>query len=405
MTPITLMGEAEDHVARRMSILVGLGFIAFSVISLEFALDQREKMPAWWVYLSLTTTFLCGVFHIAAAWVRCVVIVRYTALTYAVVHFLMSTFYLVWIDPDPALNRDVPWLNLFMALVTVSLAVHFRKTVVAAHLAAGIVFFEFPISMHDGAGVSLTNVIQVCWAIAVSFLFVFLCYRLVDSARAADHYRARQSESLRQVQASRAFEAEQSRVNQLTHDWVMSSLLEMGHRGTSPQLQAQATRALQLIEKAPDATEDTALGVDDFSSLLQSSARSLGVCSSYGLSLTTREWSIPSNVAREIISAAINSVRVDEFAQDSSGKMGYYKSVDLELLVDVNSVLMTFTCPRRNMDAGSTRSAKEDLDIRVANVSKSLSGVQGAYITSDQRRNFDTEGSTHIDVVEVGWKK
>jgi signal transduction histidine kinase len=254
----TGLHRARERVQRVLYSSTGVGGIVFGALLATKAIDQSSELNHVYALVAIAVGMVLPASFVFLAWVLPLHILNGVA-AFAVISFVaLQLLWLPAMTVDHLADLKAPWLwgiNAVQAVMTTILVRH-RIAFVYAGLqgviVAGVGWVttgnEARLSMLDGVGALVFCAILIAASLA-----------LVQAADQQDLSAARARAQASIEAAKRTREREQTRINAIVHDDIMSVLLVANRDGPSQRLAEQAESALASIatlsvdpEDAPD---------------------------------------------------------------------------------------------------------------------------------------------------------
>lgn len=272
---------ARDRVQRMLYLACGLAAVVFGGLMLTGSsgiLASLDQLASWYsaaaiaLVVVLPVTFVATAFTVPLRWLD-------RAATLAVVGFLAVQ--LSWV---PAMHGDVladngePWLQGVNAIASTLAGVRWRGRI--AWLFPLIQGVLVPvIQLQTAVRTPLDAVLDGLGAVLFCAIVTGLALSAVQAAQRQDDA-ASEAHRLAAVEAARRTrEREQSRINAIVHDDVMSVLLAASHHGASDAAARSATAALASVAQiaAPSAARSDDYGPAEAVAALRGVPADLGV--------------------------------------------------------------------------------------------------------------------------------
>lgn len=249
---------AVDRVARRLSLVIGIGGTIAAVFELPELIVWHRAVPLIWTVLTASVAFgmlpVLAVVSVVAGPRLIRSVAGAAALGYLTAMALATVYYYELVREPGAI-----WAHRLVAVGVLAAALAWRPVFAGGYLVVasaipGIALFV----MFDD-----TSVLDMLDRIARHAGLCLLVLWCVVHARAAgarvDRESAVASERAAKIAGTAARERERARFAALIHDAVLSTLLDASRTGaTSPALRAQAARTLDRL----DATRISDTGPD-----------------------------------------------------------------------------------------------------------------------------------------------
>lgn len=301
------------RILRQFAVFVGVGYLAYAVLTIPAIATSLEVMDTWWTVLALPVTFGTGIAVGLFSWKAPARRIK-TAATVAVASYLVTigSWWFGW--NGRFLDGDSMWFSLFCGLAAIAAAVAFRPAY--AFLVLCIVVPATVTINHIVRAPELNGPLlpDMAWAFAFSLIYFAAAVMAMRIAAILDSTRAQAYAATAEASALHARLTERQRFAQLTHDGIMSTLLSAARQGASDQLAHQARVTLADLDDLSSATTTpTGIGVPIEEALAQIRAACTAI--DPGLHIitvdtTSREGQqYPLEVVRAIASAAGEAVR------------------------------------------------------------------------------------------------
>ena len=239
--------SAADRILRSFGIFVGLGYVAYLVLSLPAIDAQTSIMATWWTPLALVTSFGPGIMLLSIIFRRGAVLVPRLAT-------LCGLGYLIAIGTWPIAWNGVPvdshlgiWLCSFPGLSSLAAAAAWRARWVFAHLL--VVTVAAQIANHAARDPKSPLLPELVNGLGFSAVVVGAAVMAIRTGRVMDETRTETFAAAASAAAVEARGVERERFDALIHDGVMATLLSAGNEGVNSLLRRQSRSTLAQLDR------------------------------------------------------------------------------------------------------------------------------------------------------------
>lgn len=309
--PVTVTQDARFRMQRMLFLACGVGAIVFGLLlatgggGILTQMDQLMPVYAWatvLVVIGLPASFVVLTFNVPLR-VMCSL-----AATVSIGFIIAELLWVPAMTVQTLANDASPWLQGVTALAATVTAVRWQGRWVWAYaLATGpIVAINQILSREnsvvdailDGLGGMVFSLILMGVAIAVMF-----------AADRQDNIAARARAHASLEASRRTREREQTRINAIIHDDVMSVLLTAGRKSPAPALAQQAKTALSSIETiSHGGTEHRTYSPEELTAVLRSTVTDVISDVDFAFTLTDSR-AIPADVVAAVTEALGEALR------------------------------------------------------------------------------------------------
>ncbi|MCY7411758.1 MAG: ATP-binding protein [Salinibacterium sp.] len=328
-----LATRAETQVVRVITAVFGVAAVVFLALAVGPIVQQSRYLSPLSLGMMIAVVFATPVVIAVASPLLTLSALRVAHGTYFVAYSAVLVAWVPALTEYPMPIETSPWPLGVLALGTVPAALTWRPTIawtllvlssallgVVRYFAAGRVNIDIPIQ-------------DAIYSVAFSGIFTALAMVALRSARALDRITTIERATAARVASTAARLREQSRLDALVHDEVMSALYYASKGGSEldATVRAQAARALSQVSSIEtDAAASSAPGsMDDFSIRLRSTVASLDDSVRYSIT-GARAASIPADVVAAFVEATSEAVR-NSLIHAQSGPRDVQRSVQLAL--------------------------------------------------------------------------
>ncbi|WP_062210629.1 sensor histidine kinase [Demequina oxidasica] len=303
--------DARDRMQRMLFLATGIGAIVFGALlatgggGILAQMSQLRPAYAWGavaVVILLPATFVVLPFVISLR-------AMYALAATASVGFVVAE--LLWVPSmtvDVLANDASPWLQGVTALAATITAVRWQGRWVWAYaIATGpIVAVNQILSRADS---TLDAILDGLGGMVFSLILMGVATAVVHAAERQDQVAARARAQASLEASRRTRDREQTRINAIVHDDVMSVLLTAGRKGAAPGLAEQAQRALAAIAAiTQDGTGRTTYSPEEFTAALRATVTGIIADVDFSYRLQTTE-SAPASVVAAMTEALAEAIR------------------------------------------------------------------------------------------------
>jgi two-component sensor histidine kinase len=332
-TPAGAEDGAETQVVRVITAVFGVATVVFFGLALGPIFDQAQYVTPLSLGLMIGVVFGAPVIMALAAPLLSLATLR---TVHAVYSLSYSAVLIAWVPAmvqSPMPLGSSPWPLSVMALGTVPAALAWPAAIAWGVLTANSVLLGL-VRYFAAGGVSIDLPIQdTLYSLAFAAIFTALALVALRSARVLDRATGIERATASRLASTAARLREQSRLDALVHDEVMSSLYyaSTGERALDATVRTQAARALAEVSRIEaGATQPiTPIAQDEFSTRLRSTVVTLDDSVRFTIA-GARASSIPSDVVAALLDATSEAVR-NSLIHAQSGPRDVQRSVELTL--------------------------------------------------------------------------
>jgi len=325
--------RAETQVVRVITIVFGVAALVFFALALGPIVDQSRYLSP--VSLGIVIAAVFGMPILIAIVSRFLPLPALRA-AHGVYSISYSMVLLAWVPAMtdfPMPLETSPWPLGVLALGTVSAALAWRAPLAWTLLTVNSALLG-AVRYFAAGGVSIDLPIQdAIYSVAFSAIFTSLAMVALRSARELDRVTTLERATATRLASTAARLREQSRLDALVHDEVMSALYyaSKGDTELDSTVRAQAVRALAEVSSIEsDASASSSPGsAEDFSDRLRSTVASLDDSVRYSIT-GARAATIGSDVVAAFVDATSEAVR-NSLIHAQSGPRDVQRSVQLAL--------------------------------------------------------------------------
>lgn len=325
--------RAETQVVRVITAVFGVAAVVFLGLALGPIFDQAKYLNPLSLGIMIGVVFGAPILIAGASPLMSIATLRTIHAAYTISYTAVLLAWVPALVESPMPLSSSPWPLSVLALGTVSAALVWRSSIAWAVLVLDSLVLGL-VRYFAAGGVSIDVPIQdSIYSLAFAGIFTALALVALRSARALDRVTAIERATASRLASTAARLREQSRLDALVHDEVMSALYyaSNGGREMDATVRTQAARALaevSRIEAGPTAPI-TAVEQHEFAARLRSTVTNLD--DSVRVSLTgTRASSIPSDVVAAFLDGTSEAVR-NSLIHAQSGPREVQRSVELTL--------------------------------------------------------------------------
>lgn len=251
--------EARERLLRVLYLAVGIGAVIFGALLAGGAggfLAQRDQLVFPFGTLAIVITVVLPASFIALAFIVPIRVLRIVGAS-AALGFIALQFAWVPLMLEPTLVENVsPWLQGFTGVhATIAAIVWQHRWVWAYGIAQGPIVAITQMLARDGH--ERAAVLDGLGGMLFCLILMAVALAVVSAADRQDAAAAR-ARGQASIEASRRTrEREQSRINAIVHDDVMSVLLTASRQSPPESLGAMATSAIQSIETLTDEDDNS----------------------------------------------------------------------------------------------------------------------------------------------------
>jgi len=325
--------RAETQVVRVITIVFGVAALVFFALALGPIVEQSGYLSTLSLGIMITVVFGLPILIAMVSRFLPLPALRAAHGVYSISYSMVLVAWVPALTEYPMPLESSPWPLGVLALGTVSAALSWRSPIAWILLVVNSALLG-AVRYSAAGGVSIDLPIQdAIYSVAFSAIFTSLAMVALRSARELDSVTTIERARATRVASTAARLREQSRLDALVHDEVMSALYyaSKGDTELDPTVRAQAVRALAEVSSIEsDASASSAPGsAHDFSVRLRSTVASLDDTVRFSIN-GARAASIGADVAAAFVDATSEAVR-NSLIHAQSGPRDVQRSVQLAL--------------------------------------------------------------------------
>ena len=325
--------RAETQVVRVITIVFGVAALVFFALALGPIVEQSASLSALSLGIMIAVVFGLPVLIASVSGFLPLTALRAAHGVYSISYSMVLVAWVPALTEYPMPLETSPWPLGVLALGTVSAALSWRSPIAWILLIVNSALLG-TVRYFAAGGVSIDLPIQdAIYSVAFSAIFTSLAMVAIRSARELDRVAAIECATATRLASTAARLREQSRLDALVHDEVMSALYYASQADTEldSSVRAQAVRALAEVSSIEsEASASSAPGTaDDLSERLRSTVASLDDSVRYSIT-GVRAATIGSNVVAAFLDATAEAVR-NSLIHAQSGPRDVQRSVQLAL--------------------------------------------------------------------------
>ena len=325
--------RAETQVVRVITIVFGVAALVFFALALGPIVDQSSYLSALSLGIMIAVVFGLPVLIAIVASFLPLSGLRAAHGVYSISYSMVLLAWVPALTEYPMPLEASPWPLGVLALGTVSAALSWRSPVAWTLLIVNSALLG-AVRYFAAGGVSIDLPIQdAIYTVTFSAIFTALAMVAIRSARELDSVATVERATATRVASTAARLREQSRLDSLVHDEVMSTLYyaSKGDTELDSTVRAQAARALAEVSSIEsDASASSAPdSAHDFSVRLRSAVTSLDDTVRFSIT-GARASSFGADVAAAFVDATSEAVR-NSLIHAQSGPRDVQRSVQLAL--------------------------------------------------------------------------
>ncbi|CAM3056978.1 sensor histidine kinase [Skermania piniformis] len=253
----TQESNSGERTERSLAFALGVGSVLYGLAELLEILHQAQFIDGWWTVLAVSAVFGPAMLLAGLAFVAPLERVRIAAGLLAVGYLAVAALALVAM-PFAAVPDDTLWIYRVANLGAVAAVLVWRDTAALAYLLASVGLATLA-NAHGVARATGYEMVQdYTLALALSAVFAICSWSALRTAAALDRETAAAELRATSVAVDEARERERNRFAALTHDGVMSTLLEASRARETPVLARQAQRTLTQLDEFRSGAADAA---------------------------------------------------------------------------------------------------------------------------------------------------
>jgi len=280
--------EARYRMQRILFFAAGIGAIVFSALlatgggGIVIQMGQLSPVYAWG---SLAVVILLPASFVALAYVVPLGVIYALAATASIGFVVAELFWVPSMTVDALANDAAPWLQGVTALAATITAIRWQGSWVWTYaFATGpIVAVNQILARPDS---TLDAILAGLGGMLFSLILMGVAIAVVGAADRQDRVAAQARSQASLEAARRTRDSEQTRINAIVHDDVMSALLTAGRQDLAPGLADQAWHALGAINSiTQEDAERAPYSPEEFTAVLRATVNDIvsGVDFSYSI--------------------------------------------------------------------------------------------------------------------------
>lgn len=315
--------DARHRMQRMLFLATGVGAIVFGGLLATGGggiLAQMSQLAPWYAWGSLTVVILLPASFTALTFLLPIRAMYALAATASIGFVVVEVLWVPAMKDAFLANDAAPWLQGVTALAATITAVRWQSKLVWLYAVAmgPVVAVNQVLSREDSA---LDAVLAGLGGMLFSLILAGVAMAVVKAADRQDMVaaRARTQASLEAARSTR--DREQTRINAIVHDDVISVLLTAGRRNPAEGLADQATHALSAIAAITgDDAQRAAYSPEEFTAALRSTVHEVTADVDFAFSIRDTAPIPPAVVAAttEALAEAVrNSARYAQRADEA----------------------------------------------------------------------------------------
>lgn len=241
--------DARHRMQRMLFLATGVGAIVFGLLLATGGggiMAQMSQLVPLYAWGSLTVVILLPASFVALPFLVPIRVMYGLAATASVGFVVVELLWVPAMSVDVLLNDASPWLQGVTALAATITAIRWQSRWVWPYaLATGPIVAVNQIVAREGPPVDA--ILDGLGGMVFSLILMGVAMAVVKAADRQDQVAARARAQASLEAARRTRDREQTRINAIVHDDVMSVLLTAGRRAPAPGLAEQASNALTAI--------------------------------------------------------------------------------------------------------------------------------------------------------------
>jgi signal transduction histidine kinase len=247
---------ARTGVLRGITVVFAITTLVFLPLTTGYMVDQAEYVPPVWQWTAIGIVFLLPPIFAAVAFRVSAVVLRRLLGAYAVLFAAVAVSWLAVAGSEPLPVTSTPWPLSVMGLGTAAAAIVWRPIAAWAYLvAAGLAIG--PLRYFATGAVDWAPALQdVLYGLTIMSVFTALILLTRGNAKGLDLAVTEAQEVAARTASAIARDREQTRLDALVHDEVISALYyaSLGDVALDDSVRRQAQHALAELERlrSPD---------------------------------------------------------------------------------------------------------------------------------------------------------
>ncbi|WP_137876279.1 ATP-binding protein [Rhodococcus sp. Q] len=236
-----------ERIVQQLTLFIGGGYVFYLVLSVPLMGQSAAVTSAWWTVLAVVLMFGIGIAMGLSALFTAGRILRVAAGCASAGYVVALMLWPVaW--NGGTIDADTVWFQTFVGIPALAAAVAGPVWVPFVYLfctvtAVQVINVQVRAPVANGAPVA-----EAAWTFAWCLVPIAAGVMAVRSARLLDATRESSLVEAAERAAVQARAAERTRLNALTHDGVMTTLLMAARRGRTPTVARQAAATLADME-------------------------------------------------------------------------------------------------------------------------------------------------------------
>ena len=268
--------RATDRILRIFCRFVCAGYVLYLLLLVPNIVAGAGITASWWTPTALALVFVPGIalgavsfyheaFHPRTAAVR-------ATATACALGFLAAAA--LWVPAWTGAQIDSPqgmWFSQFNGLASLAAVIAWRARWAFVHLVVAVVAVQVINHAVRAPDVNGALLPEIAWSLAFCLLPVSAGVMAIRTGRILDTTRQRTYAAAARAAATEARAVERGRIDALTHDGVMATMLSAARQDMSPVLAAQARSTLTKLDALAHAGDLSAdIGVTDVLATIRS---------------------------------------------------------------------------------------------------------------------------------------
>lgn len=302
---------ARTGVLRGITVVFAIATLVFLPLTTGYIVDQAGAVPPAWDWAAIGIVFGLPPLIAAVSFRVSTVVLRRLLGAYAVLFAAVALSWLVVMGPEPLPVTSTPWPLSVMGLGTAAAALVWRPIIAWAYLVgAGLAIG--PVRFFSTGAVDWAPALQdVLYGLTFMSVFTALVLLTLSNARGLDAAVAQAQEVAARTASAIARDREQTRLDALVHDEVISALYyaSLGDTALDDSVRRQARHALAELERLRT-PEDAVEYVDvlAFAERIRAIATGLSIRTACVVTVE-RSQPVPAEVAAAFAEATAEAIR------------------------------------------------------------------------------------------------
>lgn len=254
---------AEERITQQLALFVGGGYVFYLVLSMPLIAQSWHAVHEWWTVTAVALIFGTGLTMGLLAF-------RTTGRPLRIAASCAAAGYVVALALWPlgwtgqVVDADTVWFQTFVGLPALAAAAAWPTWAPFVYLFGTVTAVQFVNGHVRVPGNSEVPFAEGAWTFAFCLVPLAAAATAVRSARLLDATRETSMAAAADSAAREARSAERARLDALTHDGVMTTLLMAARQGRTPAVTRQAAATLSgLATLADESAVVTVLGAPD----------------------------------------------------------------------------------------------------------------------------------------------